>query len=229
MINDLVLWAQQPAHPYRSLWIIGPESDLPHLCAKRLKDQLAASFFSKENHILDPKYFFTTIAFQLATHFPAYEEIIDAKLARYPGPASKALKVQFRELIAEPLHDLSARGELMGSRGTILVGGLDQCTGGDARREILRIIMDETISLPFRWIVFSSPDDAVGRRLPESGSQQFPATFSQTLLENEEGGCTRLGGGSTCVIWLQDGIWVFLFGSVHKAAHWAMLFFLTPR
>ncbi|KAF5360666.1 hypothetical protein D9756_004455 [Leucocoprinus leucothites] len=150
ILEDLSTWAQHPSPPISSLWILGPKSNLAHLCADKLGDYLAASFFfSRELGVDDPTRFFPTIAYQLATHFPTYETLIDAKLRRSPGPISKSLKIQFRELIVQPFQQLGAREETIGSRRLIMVNGLDDCKGDQARKELLRILTTETEALPF--------------------------------------------------------------------------------
>ncbi|KAF5360764.1 hypothetical protein D9756_004438 [Leucocoprinus leucothites] len=167
ILENLSTWTQHPS-PSFLLWIVGPRSNLAHLCADSAGDYLAASyFFLRELQVDDPTRFFTTIAYQLALHFPTHGELIDAKLRRSPDLISKSLKIQFRELIVQPFQRLRASGEItVGSRRIIIVNGLDKCKGDQAREELLRILTTETEALPFRWVVFTCPDIVVdGQRL----------------------------------------------------------------
>ncbi|KAF5360664.1 hypothetical protein D9756_004457 [Leucocoprinus leucothites] len=185
ILENLSTWAQHPDPPFSSLWLVGPESDLAHLCADKMEKYLAASFFfSGELGVDDPRQFFTTIAYQLTTHIPAYEALIDAKLRQSPGLISKSLKIQFHELIVRPFQQLQARGEITaGSRGTIIVNGLDECKGDRARQELLRILTTETEALPFRWVVFTRPDVVVDQRRLELKSTALSNLDAWRLMD----------------------------------------------
>ncbi|KAF5360762.1 hypothetical protein D9756_004436 [Leucocoprinus leucothites] len=226
ILEDLSAWAQHLSPSFTSLWIFGPESNLAHLSADILEDSLVASyFFSRELGIEDPTQFFLTISYQLATYFPAYEVLIDAKLHQSPELLSKSLTIQFRELIARPFQQLQAGGEItVSSRQIIIVNGLDECKSNQAQEELLRILTTETEPLPFRWVVFTRPDGALdGQRL----GAKFTALPNLDAWRLKLGNCcARRGDTKVCVVRLEgDGIWVILFGSMHKAAHWAVLLF----
>ncbi|KAF5360667.1 hypothetical protein D9756_004453 [Leucocoprinus leucothites] len=229
IIEDLSTWAQHPNPSFSSLWILGPESNLGHLYADRIEDRLAANFFfSRQLGIDNPTQFFVTIAYQLTTHFPAYKAFIDAELHQSPDLISKSLKVQFRKLIVRPFQQLRARGEItLGSRQIIIVSGLDECKGHPARKELLRILTTETVPLPFRWVVFTRPDTAVDGQRLEAKSTALPNLDAWFLADKGiGGGCERRGDTRVSVIRLGgDGIWIVLFGSMHKLAHWTVLFF----
>ncbi|KAF5361023.1 hypothetical protein D9756_004444 [Leucocoprinus leucothites] len=226
IIEDLSTWAQLSSPSFSSLWVVGPESNLAHICADRLGDYLAASFFfSRELGVEDPTQFFPTISYQLATHFPAYKALIDTKLHQSPGLLSKSLKTQFRELIVQPFEQLRTRGEAsVGLQQIIIVNGLEECKGDRARQELLRILTTETEPLPFRWVVFTRPDIAVdGQRL---GLKSTPLLNLDVWRLSLGEGYRRHGDTRVCMLRLEgDGIWIVLFGSMHKLAHWAVLFF----
>ncbi|KAF5360696.1 hypothetical protein D9756_004447 [Leucocoprinus leucothites] len=229
IIEDLSLWAQHLSPPFSSLWIVGPESNLAHLSADKLGDYLAASFFfSLKLGVEDPARFFTTIAYQLAIHFPAYEALINTTLHRCPGLISKSLKIQFRELVVRPFQQLRARGEtIVGSRQIIIISGLDECKGDQARQELVRILTTETASLPFRWVVFTRPDTAVDGQQLEPKPTALPNLYAWRLMDKScEDDRARRSGTRVCMLRLEgDGIWIILCGSVHKLAHWVVLFF----
>ncbi|KAF5360763.1 hypothetical protein D9756_004439 [Leucocoprinus leucothites] len=203
ILEDLSTWARHSSPSFSSLWIVGPESNLAHLCADNLEDYLAASFFfSRELGVEDPTQFFPTIAYQLALHFPAYEALIDAKLHQSPGLISKSLKIQFRELIARPFQQLRARGETIERpRQIIIVNGLDECKGDQAKQELLRILTTETEPLPFRWLVFTRPDIAVDVRGPEVESTALPNLDGWRLMQKNFGyGCAHRQDARVCVL-----------------------------
>ncbi|KAF5361059.1 hypothetical protein D9756_004460 [Leucocoprinus leucothites] len=231
IIERLSTWAQHSSPSFSSLWIVGPESNLAYICADRLGDYLVASFFfSRELGVENPRQIFTTISYQLATYFPAYEALIDTKLHRSPGLISKSLKIQFRELIARPFQQLRACGEItVGSRQIIIVNGLDECKGDRHRQELFRILTTETEPLPFKWVVFTRPDITVDGRRLEPKSTALPNLDARRLMDNKFwDSYARRGDTRICMVRLGgDGIWTILFGSVHKLAHWTVLFFLT--
>ncbi|KAJ3563318.1 hypothetical protein NP233_g9014 [Leucocoprinus birnbaumii] len=229
LVDVLADWALGEHSAYHSLWVVGPRSNLPHLCARKLQNNLVASyFFSEENRITDPSQFFPTIAYRLAIHLPAYWNILDAKLSRDPALASRSLKIQFRELISEPFQKLRARGEIsISPRPLILVSGFDQCNGDEARLEILRILTTESERIPFRWIFFSESDAAVTEWLTDFAHTAISALTALDQPDVSVEGCGDIG---LCMIQLEgNGIWLRFFGSLHIATHVAVVFFLTPE
>ncbi|KAJ3563317.1 hypothetical protein NP233_g9016 [Leucocoprinus birnbaumii] len=163
IVEDLVFWSGELTASGFTMWIIGPRSNLAHLCSERLEDHIAATFFfggNPESLVNDPNRFFPTIAHQLSTRFPVYRDFIDSKLQSNPELIHKNLKTQFRELISIPLQEMIRRGGSLEARRLIIVDALDQCKGDHARSELLRIITTEAQDLPFAWLVFSEPEIA---------------------------------------------------------------------
>ncbi|KAF9442521.1 hypothetical protein P691DRAFT_789324, partial [Macrolepiota fuliginosa MF-IS2] len=108
-VPEFVAWARQPGSSVMRL--TGPKSDLVQLCAEKLQEELAASFFSPKSKRADDRcQVFVTLADQLAIHIPSYAEMLDVKLRRNPGLVTKSLRVQFRELISTLIEELLARG-----------------------------------------------------------------------------------------------------------------------
>ncbi|KAF5349095.1 hypothetical protein D9756_009322 [Leucocoprinus leucothites] len=165
IVDQITTCIHQSSAPFSLVWHSGPKSNLTHLCAERLSNQLAATFFfSRKCHLEDPRQFFTTIACQLAILIPAYEALLEARLRRNPSLVSKRLEVQFRELIEVPFRQLERAHEI-GTQNLILVDGLDECDDLHDRYEILRIINGSKGKLPFRWLIFCRSDVGMRRRL----------------------------------------------------------------
>ncbi|KAF9447606.1 hypothetical protein P691DRAFT_104996 [Macrolepiota fuliginosa MF-IS2] len=159
-VAEFVAWTHQTDSPV--LRLNGPRSNLAQLCAEKVQEELAASFFYPQSQRADdPSQIFITIADQLATHIPSYANILDAKLRRYPALVTKSLKVQFRELIFAPIEELLAKGDDLGSRKVIIVEAIDECVNVHARCEILAAILEFSCALPFRWAIFGQPDSQV--------------------------------------------------------------------
>jgi hypothetical protein len=71
LIEELKVLITEGETSFRALIFSGPRSNLAHLCAKRLEDNLCASFFvfqslKTDNHVR----FFPTIAWQLSIQSP---------------------------------------------------------------------------------------------------------------------------------------------------------------
>ncbi|KAF9451157.1 hypothetical protein P691DRAFT_808643 [Macrolepiota fuliginosa MF-IS2] len=167
-VTKFIAWAQTGSKPIMRLR--GPKSNLAQLCAEDLKEDLAASFcFSQSQEVDDPSRLFVTLADQLATHIPSYANILDTKLRQNPALVSKSLKVQFRELIAEPIRELLAEGAAFTQQKVIVVEGFDECISAQARYEILSVIHESAGALPFRWAIFSRPDSQLETLLERRG------------------------------------------------------------
>ncbi|KXN81305.1 hypothetical protein AN958_05160 [Leucoagaricus sp. SymC.cos] len=158
VLDELIPWSQQPNTPFSVLWLIGPKSNLAHLATRRVPEShIAASFFfpsaeGAQGGYQSARRLFPTIAYQLATHFPAYEAILEAKLRRNRTLVSKSLQIQFRELITQPFEEL-VEPEMFGRRRLIVVEGLEESKSPHSRCEIIQILTTQTRGLPFRWLV----------------------------------------------------------------------------
>jgi hypothetical protein len=146
------------------LWMQGPadvgKSAIARTCTERIGNRLgAAFFFSRPNHWNDPMKFIPTIVYQIAMKHQGYYRIIEALIAHDPLVLEKAMDVQFRELLVEPLAKLSADGQAIGEH-LIMVDGLDECEGQDSQRSIIEIITTSVHqqTTPFIWAIFSRPE-----------------------------------------------------------------------
>jgi hypothetical protein len=61
-----------------------------------------AAFFFFYQDLNKPQRFFPTIAYQIATWFPDYHNLLNEKIQRDPMMVHKALRTQFEELIVFP-------------------------------------------------------------------------------------------------------------------------------
>ncbi|KAJ3563315.1 hypothetical protein NP233_g9015 [Leucocoprinus birnbaumii] len=226
IIDHLSSWSQNDDTPISILCLIGPKTNLAHLCAQGLEDSVAASFFfSQELHLDSPETFIPTLAYQLAIHFPAYRPIIATTLRHNPALLTKTLKTQFHELIKRPFQELLGRGEPIGSRRLIIVGALDECVAG---RELLRLLSAETAALPFQWIILGTPAMIGGSSgLPEGNFKALTIPDAHRLLGGLQGH-GQPGDPRVWVLWLEgDGIWILPIGSIHEVVHMAVLFFFS--
>jgi hypothetical protein len=165
---DVLITGGEPS--FRALIFNGPRSNLSHLCAKRLEDNLCASFFVSQSLKTDDHVrLFPTIAWQLSVQFPAYSKLLEKELRRDPSVLHKTLEVQFQRLIADPFRELLSRGHDFGHRRVIVMDGLEEYTMVQTRLKILRIILKRAGELPFIWLIFGLPDKASDRYVTEMG------------------------------------------------------------
>ncbi|KAJ3560650.1 hypothetical protein NP233_g10696 [Leucocoprinus birnbaumii] len=159
-IGDFITWTRRadPATPHIAI-LSGPRSNLAQLCAESLEGQLVATYFFSNPHYDNPTKFVPTIAYQLAVHFPVYAEVLEHIIRRNPAVLTKALKVQFRELICGPLNELKSREVMMDMASKIVI--VDGLHGykPQVRREILRsVITAIRDGLPLHWAFFGEGD-----------------------------------------------------------------------
>lgn len=134
------------------------KSNLAQICAKELEEYSCATFFvSKRFKTDNPAKLFTTIAQQLAIHFPPYASILEAKLRRNPSLLRQSLEHQFKELIVKPFTQLLDQGttDFGSPRKLIIIDGLDEYANPRARPKILHIILQSAGKLPFVWLLFT--------------------------------------------------------------------------
>lgn len=146
------------------LWLQGPagvgKSALAQTCTERMGDRLGASFFfSRPNGWVSPTTFVPTIAYQLATKYPAYRNLVDVKIIQNPFLLEKTINVQFAELIEEPLKQLRNQYQEL-TEGIVVIDGLDECDDRDAQCMIVEVIAASVLrqSTPFLWAFFSRPE-----------------------------------------------------------------------
>ncbi|KAJ3555939.1 hypothetical protein NP233_g12091 [Leucocoprinus birnbaumii] len=146
-----------------ALTVKGPagvgKSAIAQTCADQLDDMLAGVFFFSQLNFCDyPNKFFTTLSHQLAVWFPisGYADLIDEAVHLDNTIVRKTLAKQFRHLYSDPFHKLSDMQRPFPSK-TIIVDGLDECSGDDSQTAIINIIVNSVASksTPFRWLILS--------------------------------------------------------------------------
>ncbi|KAF5346093.1 hypothetical protein D9756_010814 [Leucocoprinus leucothites] len=135
------------------------KSAIAQSCTEAVGEKLgAAFFFSRSNGHNDPKYLFTSIAYQLATRNLTYATILDDQLRRDPTIVTKSIGQQFHQLIVAPLKEMTYQGHGMDDL-LVVVDGLDECSNSQRQREIAEIITTSAYdqTTPLLWAFFSRP------------------------------------------------------------------------
>ncbi|KAF5355635.1 hypothetical protein D9756_004422 [Leucocoprinus leucothites] len=156
------------------LWMCGPfgigKSAVAQSCAEALVliNKLAATlFFSRSNADHDdPRHIFTSIAYQIATKCPSFQEIIDRCMIKDPALATKSLSMQFEVLLVEPLGQLDIAQSGLADC-VVIIDGLDECCGTEGQCEIIKIIAASIRkhTMPFHWFITSRPEDPIIRTM----------------------------------------------------------------
>jgi hypothetical protein len=140
------------------------KSTIAQSCAKEAASHgvLGASFFfSRDNGVVDPARFFTTIAHQLSTQINEYRAILETKVRLNPALLTKTLDVQLQEFIVAPFLELDKSNASHLSRA-VIVDGLDECSGDSPQSEIVELVAESVAKhggrIPLLWLFFSRPE-----------------------------------------------------------------------
>ncbi|KAJ7511433.1 hypothetical protein B0H11DRAFT_871593 [Mycena galericulata] len=149
----------------RILWLNGPAGAGKSAVAQSLclqleaKGGLGASFFFKRGNASrgNGNKLFPTIAYQLALHLPQLRGAIAQVVKKDPSIVDRSLSIQVERLIIGPcqMHLSGCRQPV-----TVIIDGLDECTGPEVQQEILRSIgkslRDRSLNL--RYLIASRPE-----------------------------------------------------------------------
>ena len=169
------------------------KSAIAKSCAEKTaeKGRLGASFFfSRTQHVDDPKRFFTTIAHQLVQKVYEYKRVLGSRIQHNQDLHTKGLDVQFRELIIAPFTELAERNIGLLDK-TVIIDGLDECNGDPAQSKIMELVAKSVIKygdkIPLLWAFFSRPESHINREFsPYSRSHLF-AKVELPVSESDDG------------------------------------------
>jgi len=163
------------------------KSAIAKSCAEKTaeKDRLGASFFfSRTQHVDDPKRFFTTIAHQLVQKVDDYRRILGLRIQHNQDLHTKGPDIQFHQAIIEPFLELARRN--MGVQDkTVIIDGLDECNGDPAQSKIMELVAKSVIEhgdkIPLLWAIFSRPESHINHEFSRShlfAKVELPASES---------------------------------------------------
>ncbi|KAF9441882.1 hypothetical protein P691DRAFT_811901 [Macrolepiota fuliginosa MF-IS2] len=158
-------------HVKPMLWMYGPagvgKSAIAQTCSEGLAERNklgAALFFSRSvgsNKRNDPHRLFPSLAYQIATKYDAYGDILDRRIQKNPTLVTKSIKEQFQELLVKPLSQLGVDAAGVFEGLVIVIDGLDECGKGPGTHcDIIKIVATSVRNrtTPFRWVFFSRPE-----------------------------------------------------------------------
>ncbi|CDO69929.1 hypothetical protein BN946_scf184836.g3 [Trametes cinnabarina] len=129
---------------------------------------LGASFFcARDGQRSNVNCIFRTLAYQLARHFPAFEEQLTKVIEKDPDLHSSVPVRQLQRLIVEPLQAVHANAK---SKGTfpahvaVVIDALDECTDDSAVSTILKCLSLHISELaPLKFLITSRPEENIAR------------------------------------------------------------------
>ncbi|KAF9444915.1 hypothetical protein P691DRAFT_777939 [Macrolepiota fuliginosa MF-IS2] len=196
-IEDVFQWAVPSigAVPLPIFWMKGPagvgKSAVAQTSVERvvIKGKLGAAYFFSTNGRNKPAHFITTIAYQLSTNYPDYQDLVEKKIRRDRTLVHKALASQFRELIVQPLQELERSGKGIGRRVPIFVDGLDECEDERAQCTIIEVVAAAVrdSALPLCWAFFSRPEPHIEATFAEPDIAAFCHTVILPISRDADG------------------------------------------
>jgi len=187
--------------PQQLLWMHGPfgvgKSAIAQSCAESLatENKLCASiFFSRSNKRNNPDRVFTSIAYQLAVKFPPIADILDREILKDPTILTAARRVQFEELLAKPLLQVTSQDAPI-EGWVIILDGLDEIDGPTpevdgrtAQAEIIDIVATSIRehTTPFRWFILSRPESHIQREMGADDVSSLLHTLDLPLSSQDD-------------------------------------------
>ena len=172
VIDDILRWIPKTSstvqsHIERVYFLFGEprcgKSSVAHRIAQTMSEQgrLGSALFLARDveGRINSRMIFSTMAYDLAAFDGKIEEAISCAIRRQPGLATAHIERQFRELIVEPIRNLTVIGPVL-----ILIDGVDELRDMNDRLRFLRVLFEQSVHLPpnFRILITSRPIVDIG-------------------------------------------------------------------
>ncbi|KAG8703636.1 hypothetical protein FRC11_010568, partial [Ceratobasidium sp. 423] len=134
-------------------------------CATLDADQkLVASFFCSRQlpECRNTNLIIPTIAYQIARFSRPFQSSLSRILEQDPDVHTSLPYIQFEELIAKPLAEVSAT---LPTGLVVVIDALDECDNKEGISRILGVLLAKTPSLPIKFIISSRPEPEIREHL----------------------------------------------------------------
>ena len=167
LLNEVERWIDLDVT--KICWIHGPAGAGKSAIAQTVSEtysargQLAASFFfsrsaSSRSHT---RWFFTTIAHQIAHSMPQMRQAICKAVEDDMQILHKQHSAQLKQLLIIPLLSLSSSSSALNPPFLVIVDGLDECNGDQSKLLLHILELAGTHHVPLRFLIFSRPEPQI--------------------------------------------------------------------
>ncbi|KAF5310645.1 hypothetical protein D9619_007703 [Psilocybe cf. subviscida] len=195
-----------PASPPALYWLHGPagagKSALAQSLSLELKDEgdhAASFFFSRTSPGRNNgDQLIATLAYQLATNFPALRPFMSQVVKENPAILTAANVVQMQSLIVDPINEWQKKYRRSVRRWAhkifhsnkklhprlILVDGLDECSNPNVQKDLILCIAVAVhrLSVPFRFVIASRPESHILATFELDPAFQGPSGVTVTKI-----------------------------------------------
>ena len=129
---------------------------------------LGATFFCshQEHETSNTDLIFSTLAYQLAQHFPLVSQALVNILQKDPRAGFRIMHRQFTDLIMEPAKAAFSHS---GAKSVVIViDALDECINQRAVADMLSIISQYAAGLPLKFFITSRPEQQIRKKFNQS-------------------------------------------------------------
>jgi len=169
VLSDLMLWAKNPQNQ-SVFWLNGLAGTGKSTIAQSFSEEiskeglLGASFFCSRDYLdrKELKHIFPTLAYQLACHYPHFQNHIISIIQDNPTIAHTSLITQLEELLVNPLSRTNISC-------VIVIDALDECIDNEPSSAILSVLGQFINQLPLvKFFITGRPEPRIrtGFRLP---------------------------------------------------------------
>ncbi|CAE6467361.1 unnamed protein product [Rhizoctonia solani] len=153
-------------------------------CATLDADQkLVASFFCSRQlpECRNTNLIVPTIAYQIARFSHPFQSSLSRILEQDPDVHTSLPHIQFEELIAKPLAEVSAT---LPTGMVVVIDALDECDNKEGISRILEVLLAKTSSLPIKFFISSRPEPEIREHLAKQSLDQHGAQLVLHELDN---------------------------------------------
>ncbi|CAE6379158.1 unnamed protein product [Rhizoctonia solani] len=172
VILDIIVW-KNDQNGEKVCWMsgmagTGKTTIATSLCSILDKThELGASFFCARllPECRNVKLIIPTIAYQLARSSSPFQGALSQALERDPDVHTKALRLQFKHMILEPLQEVARS---LPPNFIVTIDALDECEDDGGVEQILDLLLEHASKLPIKFFVSSRPEPHIRERIGKS-------------------------------------------------------------
>ncbi|KAH7304623.1 hypothetical protein B0J17DRAFT_773974 [Rhizoctonia solani] len=162
---------QTRTEPAPAYWLNGMagtgKTTISYTLCEKLKEanMLGASFFCSRSlpQCRDVNLILPLVAYQLACFSSPFRCLLVRELEMDPDIHTKALKIQFENMIVKPL--MEAQNALFGRKVVVVIDALDECESSQGVRQLLDLLIKEELKFSIKIFLSSRPESEIYPRM----------------------------------------------------------------